>query len=283
MTAETIGLLHPGEMGASVGAALASRGLRVLWAVSGRSDATVERAEAAGLVAVGDLETLVRQARRIVCVCPPSAAEEVATRVRDVGFEGVYLDANAVAPETTRRIAAGFSGTGVDFVDGGIVGPPAWQPGSTRLYLSGGLAAEIAGFFEGTPLEAIVVPGGPGAASALKMVYAGWTKGTTALLAALFATARAEGVDREILAEWERSVPDVPKRLAHGVPASARKAWRFAGEMEEIAATLEAAGLPPDFHRGAASLYERLAVFRDASDAPELADVIDRLLGRGSA
>jgi 3-hydroxyisobutyrate dehydrogenase-like beta-hydroxyacid dehydrogenase len=281
MAGSTIGLLHPGEMGSTVGASLVAGGARVVWSRAGRSDATEQRAEAAGLEAVDDLRALVDAAHAIVCVCPPDAASDVASEIRDAGFAGLYVDANAVSPDTARAIEAGFERSGVDFVDGGIIGPPALQPGSTRLYLSGERAAEAAAWFDAGPLEAIVVPGAAGAASALKMVYAGWTKGTTALLAALFATARAEGVDAEILAEWEKSVPDAPVRLARGVPMSARKAWRFTGEMREIAATLEAAGLPGDFHRGAADVYERLAGFKDAEAPPELEKILEQLLGPG--
>lgn len=276
----TVGLLHPGEMGSSVGASLVAGGSRVLWARDGRSQATAKRADAAGLHGVETLAAVVAEADRIVCVCPPDAAEGVAREVAEEGFAGLYMDANAVSPDSARRIEATCIEAGMDFVDGGIIGPPARTPGSTRLHLSGPRAGEVATWFEAGALEATVVPGPAGAASALKMVYAGWTKGATALLAALFAAARAEGVEREILAEWEKSVPDAPARLARGVPASARKAWRFAGEMREIAATLEAAGLPGDFHRGAAEVYERLAPFKDAEDLPEIGAIVDRLLER---
>lgn len=282
MARPAIGLLHPGEMGASVGAAGVAGGAEVLWAAGGRSPATQARATAAGLVAVEDLATLVGRVERLISVCPPDAAETVAREVGALGFRGLYIDANAISPDTARRIESALRGADVEFVDGGIVGPPAHRAGSTRLFLSGRRAGEVAAWFGGSHLEARVVPGDPGAASALKMVYAAWTKGTTALLAAVYATAAAEGVDREILAEWERSVPDVPVRLARGVPASARKAWRFEGEMKEIAATFEAAGLPGGFHRAAAEVYARLAGFKDEKEPPDLAEIAERLrTGRG--
>jgi 3-hydroxyisobutyrate dehydrogenase-like beta-hydroxyacid dehydrogenase len=251
-----------------------------VWASEGRGEATARRAEKAQLETVADLASLVSSCDRIVSVCPPSAATDLAREVRDLGFGGVFVDANAVSPDTARGIESIFEGTSVDFVDGGIVGPPAYRPGSTRLHLSGSRAGEVAAWFSGSPLEAKVVEGPAGAASALKMVFAAWTKGTTALLAAIYATARAEGVDAEILAEWEKSVPDLPTRLRRGVPASARKAWRFAGEMREIAATLEAAGLPAGFHRAAAEVYERLADFKDAPTPPDVDEIADRLRAR---
>ncbi len=284
MAGPSVGLLHPGEMGSSVGAALVAGGARVQWASAGRSADTGRRATAAGLVAVEDLETLVGQVGGMVSVCPPDAAEALAREVGALGFRGIYVDANAVSPDTARRIESGLSGGGagsdVDFVDGGIVGPPARRAGTTRLFLSGARAAEVAGWFAGSDLEALVIPGSAGSASALKMVYAAWTKGTTALLAAVYATAAAEGVEREILAEWEKSVPDVPVRLQRGVPASARKAWRFEAEMHEIAATFEAAGLPGGFHRAAAEVYARLAGFKDAEPPPALAEIAKRLRAR---
>jgi 3-hydroxyisobutyrate dehydrogenase-like beta-hydroxyacid dehydrogenase len=282
MARARVGLLHPGEMGASVGAALIANGESVVWASDGRSPATAGRAGEAGLEDVGDLAALVRTSTRIVSVCPPAAATDQAHRVRDLDFAGVYVDANAVSPETARGIAAIFEGSAVDFVDGGIVGPPAHRSGTTRLHLAGARAAEVADWFSGSPLEAIVVDGPAGAASALKMVFAAWTKGTTALLAAIYATARAEGVDREILAEWEKAVPDLPQRLRRGVPATTRKAWRFVGEMREIAATLEGAGLPAGFHEAAAEVYERLAEFKDAPEPPDVDVIADRLRQRGA-
>jgi 3-hydroxyisobutyrate dehydrogenase-like beta-hydroxyacid dehydrogenase len=272
-----IGLLHPGAMGASLGAALVSRGVEVLWASAGRSPETVERARAAGLAPVDDVATLVAETDRLLSVCPPGAALEVARMVRDLGFRGIFIDANAISPETARRIESLFETVAVDFVDGGIVGPPARSSGTTRLHLSAARAAEVASWFAGTPVDAVVIEGPAGAASALKMVFAAWTKGTTALLAATYATARAEGVGEEILAEWARSVPDLPTRLARNVPASALKAWRFVEEMQEIAATFEAAGLPGGFHEAAADLYARLAGFKQAPEPPDLDEVMNQL------
>ena len=275
--AASFGLLHPGAMGVTVGAALRAVGGEVRWCSAGRSALTRTRAEDAGFVEAPDLPALAAACDGIVSVCPPSAAVAVAVEIERLGFSGVYVDANAVSPETARALEAFFAGTAVDYVDGGIVGPPAHRAGTTRLHLSGARAAEVAAWFDGSALEARVVPGGAGAASALKMVFAAWTKGTSALLAAIYATARAEGVGAEILAEWEKFVPDLPRRLQGAVPGSAVKAWRFVGEMHEIAATFEAAGLPGGFHRAAAEVYERLAEFKDAPEPPTAEAVADRL------
>ena len=163
-------------------------------------------------------------------------------------------------------------------MDGGIVGPPAVRPGTTRLYLSGRGAAEIAALFEGSALEAIDLDADVGAASALKMCYAGFTKGSAALLLSLRAAAVAYGVEDGLLQEWRRSQPGLEKRSVRAAATTAPKAWRFAGEMEEIAATLEAAGLPDGFHRAAAEAYARLAGFRGEPEGVQVDEVIAALL-----
>jgi 3-hydroxyisobutyrate dehydrogenase-like beta-hydroxyacid dehydrogenase len=249
----TVGVLHPGEMGAALGARLRERGHDVAWAGEGRSAATRARAEAAGLRDAGPLDALLAGCDAVVSVCPPHAALEVARAA--AGHRGVFVDANAVAPATAAEIGAVVEGGGGRFVDGGIVGPPPHQAGTTRLYLSGAAAPEVAVLFDGTPVEAPVLGPEPGAASALKMAYAAWTKGTAAMLLAIRAAARDAGVEDALLAEWERSQPDVPGRLAAAGDAAERKGWRWVGEMEEIAATLAAAGQPDGFHRAAAEVF----------------------------
>ncbi len=162
-------------------------------------------------------------------------------------------------------------------MDGGVVGPPAHQPGTTRLYLSGVGAADVARRWKGSLLDARVVGDQPGAASALKMCYAAWTKGSAALLLATLTVATVEGVDADLTSEWDISQPDLPTRAARAAHASASKAWRFAGEMDEIAATFRDAGLPSGFHDAAAEVYGRLADFKD-SPPPSLERVIEMLL-----
>jgi 3-hydroxyisobutyrate dehydrogenase-like beta-hydroxyacid dehydrogenase len=142
----------------------------------------------------------------------------------------------------------------------------------TRLYLAGKGAERVAELFAGTPLAAVVLDGPLGSASALKVCYAAWTKGSTALLADVRALAVKEGVEAALLAEWQQSQPDVLKR-SDGVRTSARKAWRWIAEMEEIAATFSAAGLPDGFHLAAAEIYRRLEPYKDAPGAPALDDV----------
>ncbi|HMI28509.1 MAG TPA: DUF1932 domain-containing protein [Gaiellaceae bacterium] len=246
-----IGVLHPGEMGAAVGAALRVAGQSVVWASTGRSAATAKRAEEAGLEDVGTLEELGRRSEVVVAVCPPHAAVEAARRFPR--FAGIYVDANAVSPATAHTIA----GLVDRCVDGGIVGPPPRRPGTTRLYLSGVDAPFVADLFAGTIVDARVVSENVGAASALKMAFAAWTKGTSALLLAVRAVARAEGVEATLLEEWQLSLPDLPKQSVAAARSALGKGWRWVGEMDEIAQTFTAAGLPDGFHRAAAEIYRR--------------------------
>jgi 3-hydroxyisobutyrate dehydrogenase-like beta-hydroxyacid dehydrogenase len=202
----------------------------------------------------------------------------VARSVAGHGFRKLYVDGNAVAPATSREIAKIVQAAGATYVDGGIIGPPPDKPGTTRLYLSGAAAERVKALFEGGPLEAIVLPGDLTAASAIKMCYAAWTKGSQALIMAVRALATAEGVDEALLAEWHRSQPDLPKRSENAARGTARKAWRWVGEMDEIAATFDGNGLPDGFHRAAGELYRRMAVYKDAVAPPSIEDVAKTLL-----
>ena len=269
MSEAIVGLLHPGEMGAAIGRCLTTRGHTVLWASQGRGPATAERAAAAGLTDVGTVAELTGRAGIIFSVCPPHAALEVARSV--AGFSGLFVDANAIAPETTRSVAAvlsaggtGAAGTGATrFADGGIIGPPP-QPGAdpaarngTRLYLAGESAAEVAALFAGTPVGAQIVDGGIGAASAVKMAYAAWTKGSAALLLAARSLAHQERVEGTLLEEWALSQPELVRRLQHAARSAVAKGWRWEAEMTEIAAAMAAAGLPDGFHLAAADIFRR--------------------------
>jgi 3-hydroxyisobutyrate dehydrogenase-like beta-hydroxyacid dehydrogenase len=269
----TVGLLYPGEMGSALGECLRAGGARVVWPSAGRSEASRRRARAAGVEDLGTLAAVTAASDVVRSVCPPGSATHVARMVAADRFRGLYVDANAVAPETARRVGDLVRAGGAELVDGGIIGPPPREAGATRLYLAGPRAGEVAGLFKGTALEAVVMPGEVGTASALKVAYAAWTKGSSALLIAVRALAIHEGVDGALRAEWERSQPGLGARSESAVGANARKAWRFVGEMEEIAATFTAAGLPAGFHEACAAIYGRLDRYKDAAVAPTVAEV----------
>ena len=255
-----IGLLFPGEMGAAVGAA--ARG-DVLWASEGRSVETAARA--VGFRDLGSLGALVAESEIILSICPPAIAEDVAGQVAAAGFDGLYVEANAIAPRRAERIA---SELGLRVVDGGIVAKSAID-----LYLSGANedVQRVGALFEGTDVHALPLPGGIGAASALKMAFGGWNKIGVLLAAQAHAIAAAYGVDEALAAE---GVP------TDSVLRAGPKAWRWAAEMQEIADTCAALGLPDGLGRAAAEICARWDGHRGRTPALDelLAD-----LARGAA
>ena len=274
MIAERVGILHPGEMGSAVAATVRNSGREVCWVSEGRSHRSRARAESAGFTDAGTLAHLCQTCPIILSVCPPEFAADLASQALAAGFRGTYLDANAVSPVHKQEIADRMQSYGVRFIDGGIIGLPPKGRGQTWLYLSGGHADSIAGLFQFGPLEVEVIGAEPGKASALKMCYAAQNKGSIALLAAVMGTADRLGVLDELRREWARPGRVGGPNEAHLLRA-APKAWRWSAEMYEIAATLEAAGMPPEFHRAAAEVYERLREFKDAS--PSIEAVLKKL------
>ncbi len=279
MTKARVGIIHPGTMGASIAAAAKRSGHDVLWASEGRSPQTHERASSIGLLDVGTLAELCGRCAVLLSVCPPHAAEQVAEQVIFHSFRGTYLDANAISPKRTERISTRMLQHGVDFVDGGIIGGPAWSPGRTWLYLAGPGAGFIASLFSEGPLEVEIIGQRIGKASALKMCYAANSKGTTALLCAVLAAAERLGVREELQKQWTRGETGYAECAAQRIRNVTKKAWRFAGEMEEIASTFRDAGLPGGFHDGASELYRRIAGFKDSPIVPPLEEVLATLAG----
>jgi 3-hydroxyisobutyrate dehydrogenase-like beta-hydroxyacid dehydrogenase len=274
MTPQSVGILHPGEMGISVAASAKNSGCTVYWTSQGRSAATRERVDKIGLHDAGTLAELCAKCPIVISVCPPHAAEDVAKEVREAGFRGLFVDANAIAPQRTVKIGDAMVKAGIAFVDGGIVGLPAWKASSTCLYLAGPRAEEVAACFPAGPLGTKILGGEIGKASALKMCYAANTKGTVALLAAIIATAENLGVREALFEQWKHDDAALPAQVEKRIQANAPKAWRFVGEMEEISRTFREAGAPGDFHTGAADIYARLAKFKDARTPPTLQDIL---------
>lgn len=275
-----IGILHPGEMGSSVAASAKNSGHEVYWASEGRGEKTRERAEQSGLIEIASLDQLCKTCAIIISICPPHAAEDIADQVLAQDFKGLYVDANAISPRRTKLIAQKMETAGINFVDGGIIGGPAWKPHSTWLYLSGQEAKQIAACFSAGPLETEVIGGEIGKASSLKMCYAAYSKGTTALLCATVAAAESLGVRDELMAQWKQDGEKLDEQATQRIRRVTAKAWRFAGEMEEIAATFDEAGLPNGFHVAAAEVYQRMGDFKDAEKMPELEEVLRKLEGK---
>ena len=269
----TFGLLHPGAMGTAVGRQLVAGGHEVLWCSRGRSAATLARAENAGFLDVASVSELSRSSDVILSIVPPHAALDVARSVAQTGFGGVYVDANAISPARAKEIEAVVRNAGGRFVDGGIVGRPPERPGTTWLHLSGPEAADVAARMPSTPMAIHVVSDEVGAASALKVAFAAWTKGSTALRATVLAYAEAAGVGESIETQWEQLQPGFWAEGRSRAVSVTAKAWRFEGEMHEIADAFEAERLPGGFHRAAAEAYRRLAPLRDEDAADEDAAV----------
>lgn len=259
-----IALLHPGEMGAVIGAALVEAGKQVHWASAGRSQETQARASATRLVDDGDVVTLLGQSDLVISVCPPHAALDVASEVAAAAKDKrdwIYLDVNAIAPATASRVARVVEDAGARYVDGGIIGPPPVSPGFTRLYLSGLGATEASEALVTRRLDVRVIDERPYSASALKLSYAAWTKGSAALLLTARAAAAKAGVVETLLEEWHISQPGLEDRWGGARRSALEKGWRWSGEMTEIASMLEELGLPSGFHAAAAEVFNDPSTF----------------------
>ena len=273
-----IGILHPGEMGISIAASAINNGHQVYWLSEGRSDKTRARAEQHRLIELDSLFQFCQTCEIIISVCPPHASEEVAKSVSEAEFRGLYLDTNAISPQRAIKLGQLFEAQGIPFVDGGIIGGPAWKPKETWLYLSGEHSGQIAPCFSSGPLETKIIGEEIGKASALKMCYAAYTKGSTALLCAILATAESLDVREELYQQWEKDEQGFSEQVNRRVRRVTAKAWRFEGEMLEIAFTFRESGVPDGFHRAAADIYHRMAAFKGSSEIAALEDVIDTIL-----
>jgi 3-hydroxyisobutyrate dehydrogenase-like beta-hydroxyacid dehydrogenase len=258
MTGQRIGILHPGQMGIVVASSAQNSGNEVLWASSDRSPATHERASRGGLRDVGTLARLCEHCPVIVSVCPPEFAEEIAEQIGQHSYQGTYVDANAIAPERAQRMARRLEEQGARFVDGGIIGPPTTTRNRTWLYLAGEHANNVAPYFAAGPIETEVLAGGIGRASALKMCFAAYSKGSIALACSVLAVAQRLNVLEDLERQWARSGPSLSE-IEGEISRATPKAWRFVSEMEEIAATFQSAGMPPEFHQAAAEIFRRLS------------------------
>jgi 3-hydroxyisobutyrate dehydrogenase-like beta-hydroxyacid dehydrogenase len=263
MTARTIAVVGTGDMGSAVGAALRRAGHRVVTDLTGRSAASRALAARAGLEDLGSLANVLGAADLFFSIVPPAIAVEFARRVRAAlgaaNARPVFVDCNAVAPETLRSIAALFADAGVTVVDVGIIGPaPRQGAPPTRFYVSGEGRSRLLDL-EVPELAVIDLGAELGRASAMKMVYAAMNKGTDALYTAVLMAAEQLGVRAELMAEFRDSQPQAAERMAARIPYLAATAARFTGEMREIAATFASAGVTPDFHRGAEWVYATLA------------------------
>jgi L-threonate 2-dehydrogenase len=263
----TVTVIAPGMMGSAVGKRLSQGGATVLTSLTGRSTATRARAAACGMADASDAR--IAASDFILSIVPPGEAmglaELLAPALRQAARKPVYVDCNAVSPDTVLKIATVIHETGASFVDGGIIGPPPEPDSSkTRLYVSGPDAASVT-VLEKHGLSIPVQPGPIGAASAMKMSYAGITKGFTALGAAMILAATRAGTADALLAEMQVSQKDLLRWLTSQMPKMPAKAYRWVAEMEEISAFVGADPAAASFYQAAARLYERIAADLDGA------------------
>ena len=257
----TVAIIAQGAMGAGIGGRLTERGLRVVTSLAGRSEASAQRAAAAGMIPVSDQEAA--RADYFLSIVPPSdalsLAEKMATLIAPNNKKPIYVDCNALSPPSVERIAAVIAATGCPFVGAGIIGPPP-KPGSrnTKFYASGAQAAEFARLKD-YGLIVRVLQGPLTAASALKMSYAGITKGFTALGATMLLAARRGGSAEALKAELAESQSALFGWLSRQVPAMYPKAYRFVAELDEIANFVGEDKPEHEMLSAAARLYERIA------------------------
>jgi 3-hydroxyisobutyrate dehydrogenase-like beta-hydroxyacid dehydrogenase len=283
-----VGILSPGDMGHSVGEVLRANGLQVYTCLKDRSERTRSLAQKAGLIDLIDYRELVSKVDLLLSILVPAnalpSARLVAEALQGARTDLVYVDCNAVAPDTAQQISQVIQRARGSFVDASIIGPPPRHPGKTRFYASGEQAARFAALSD-FGLNIIVLGEEVGQASALKMCYASSTKGFTALLAEMMVGAEAMGITAALMREFEISQPALLDRIQRSLPSVPAKAHRFVGEMEEIASTYQAVGLTPSIFDGAAEMYRLIGSTSLADRPPEdqnipgLAAVLTTLVG----
>lgn len=276
MAIHTVAIFTPGDMGHAIGRVLVDNGVRVTTNLADRSRRTKKLAGQAGIEDMGEDVAAIEHADVLLSILPPDQSVDLATRlasaIATVRHKPLYIDLNAVAPASAVEAAEIIDSVGGPFLDGGIIGPPP-KPGRSlgpRLYVSG--AADAVQFALGlreAGLDIRVVPGGVGAASALKMCYAAITKGLTALATVSYAAAKTYGVDRELAAEMAASQRMLSDRFERSLPDMAPKAYRWVGEMEEIARTVADVGLDPKLFLGAADIYRLVTATALGQETPE--------------
>jgi 3-hydroxyisobutyrate dehydrogenase-like beta-hydroxyacid dehydrogenase len=291
MSALSIGVLSPGDMGAAIGSVLRQNGLRVLTCTQGRSDLTRLRAHEAGLEDMPSFEELVTQAELILSVLVPAEAVGLAQQVSAAMIRGgrtpVYADCNAISPGSMQRVAATIGAAGALCLDAGIIGgPPRHGSLGTRIYCSGADVRPLTAL-NAFGLDVRPVGSAIGQASGLKMVYAASTKGSTALWTELLTAARALGLDEALAAEFALSRGGIAAQMNASIPSMPRRARRWVGEMEEIAATFAEAGLTPRMLQGAADMYRLvgetpLADQTSREPDPPLDQILDTLVKRAA-
>jgi len=269
-----IGIISPGDMCHSIGAVLHAHGLRVITNLVGRSIRTTTLAAEAGIIDVGDNQTLVREADILLSILVPahaySFAESIAEVVRATSARTLFVECNAIAPRTVQAIEQLFAGTSTDIVDVGIIGSPPQVEGTSgpRFYVSGAQAEQLV-ILNAYGLDIRVLGPHVGQASGLKMCYASLTKGLTALATEALTAGQALGLTDALFSELQFSQSTLLHMFKGHIPSMPPKAYRWVGEMEEIARTFSDLGLPPQMLEGAAAVYRLVEQTELGNETPE--------------
>jgi 3-hydroxyisobutyrate dehydrogenase-like beta-hydroxyacid dehydrogenase len=275
MALKTVAILSPGDMGHNVGRALGEADLKVITCLQGRSTRTRALAQAAGIRDVSTLEEMVTQADIVMSILVPGEALKVgclvAKALKATGSTPYFAECNAISPQTTREIGRVITEGGGRYIDCGIVGSPPGKSKPPRFYVSGAHSLVMLEI-NGKGIDVRPLGDEIGRASGIKMCYASMTKGTSALYTAVLLTAQALGLSEELKAEFASSQPQVLQHMEHDIPPLPSKAHRWIGEMEEIAATYERAGVTPHFHQGAAEIYRLISRSPFGSERAETID-----------
>ena len=269
----TIGIVSPGDMGHALGTVLVQHGLRVLTNLRDRSPRTIALAAQAGITDVSDDETLVREADMLLSVLVPAKAHALAERIAAAmpatGSTPLFVDCNAISPRTVRSIERLLRTVGVEVVDVGIIGaPPRAGRAETRLYASGPGAERLSVLGE-YGLDVRMIGPQVGQASGLKMCYASLTKGLTALATQALVAGEVLGLSETLIGELRESQAELLGWFERQIPRMPPKAYRWVGEMEEIARTFNDLGLPPQMLEGAAALYRLVEQTELGTETPE--------------
>jgi L-threonate 2-dehydrogenase len=277
-----VAVIAPGAMGAGVGKRLVDNGLKVLTSLKGRSQETQARAKQAGIVGASDEE--IAASDFILSILPPgdalSLAQHFAPVLKASNSKPVYVDCNAINPRTVDKVATAIAPTECPFVDAGIIGSPP-KPGDAgpRLYASGPAAPRFATLRD-YGLDIRVLEGALSAASALKMSYAGITKGTQAIGAAMMLAATRAGSGDALFAELSSSQKEMFSWFKRGLAMMPPKAYRWIAEMHEIAGFVAEDSAAHELYEGAAHFYERIA--EDFEGEKEDVAALTKFLGKSS-
>ena len=275
---KNIGFLHPGDMGVFLAHSVQNSGYEALWFSEQRSQSTRQRAEQQAMVEVSSLVELCEQSSVIISICPPHAASDVAHQVLQQPFSGIFVEANAISPELSKKLSAAFAKKGVSYVDAAVFGGTNLTSKNTQIFLSGPKADHIASCFSSGPVIPKVISDEIGKASATKMCHSMYSKGIRAMLHTVVSAAEHYDVRDNLEHLWAKDNVNFSENTYKNMQRTSKKAWRFSGEMDEISSTFHSLGLPDGFSQAASEVYRRLAKFKEYDQEPDIEEIINALI-----